>query len=239
MSKNIEDSLSDKLHAELTKSFIDKRISVLSKLKQDAKLKTSISEKNEVIIDGQLIGKLKGLKLNLEFTSGTLDTDIKSLKKAARQGITDELSSRVKEIIEKKEIELKENYKIYWKDNSIAKIKKGQNYLSPEIEIIADEALILENQKELSDFLNNWLKKYISEELSDLTNLIKLESTNKYLRALAFQLYEGNGILKRNEVEDIVKGIAKEERKQFRGLGIKIGRYHIFYPKCSNLKRFN
>ncbi len=232
MSKNIEDSLSDKLHAELTKSFIDKRISVLSRgLKQDAKLKTSISEKNEVIIDGQLIGKLKGLKLNLEFTSGTLDTDIKSLKKAARQGITDELSSRVKEIIEKKEIELKENYKIDWKDNSIAKIKKGQNYLSPEIEIIADEALILENQKELSDFLNNWLKKYISEELSDLTNLIKLESTNKYLRALAFQLYEGNGILKRNEVEDIVKGIAKEERKQFRGLGIKIGRYHIFLPK--------
>ena len=89
----------------------------------------------------------------------------------------------------------------------------------------------MENQKELSDFLNNWLKKYISEELSDLTNLIKLESKNKYLRALAFQLYEGNGILKRNEVEDIVKGIAKEERKQFRGLGIKIGRYHIFLPK--------
>ena len=31
MSKNIEDSLSDKLHTELTKSFIDKRISVLSR----------------------------------------------------------------------------------------------------------------------------------------------------------------------------------------------------------------
>ena len=59
---------------------------------------------DEVIIDDQLIGKLKGLKLNLEFTSGTLDTDIKSLKKAARQGITDELSNRVKEINEKKKL---------------------------------------------------------------------------------------------------------------------------------------
>jgi len=28
-----------------------------------------------------------------------------------------------------------------------------------------------------------------------------------------------------------VKGIVKEERKQFRSLGIKIGRYHIFLPK--------
>ena len=79
MSKNIEDSLSDKLHNELTKSFIDKRISVLSRgLKQDAKLKTKITQDHDVIIDEQLVGKLKGLKLNLEFTSSTLETDIKS-----------------------------------------------------------------------------------------------------------------------------------------------------------------
>ena len=46
MSKNIEDSLSDKLHNELTKSFIDKRISVLSRgLKQDISLKTKLQKK--------------------------------------------------------------------------------------------------------------------------------------------------------------------------------------------------
>ena len=60
--------MSDKLHNELTKSFIDKRISVLSRgLKQDAKLKTKITQDHDVIIDEQLVGKLKGLKLNLEF----------------------------------------------------------------------------------------------------------------------------------------------------------------------------
>ena len=41
----------------------------------------------------------------------------------------------------------------------------------------------------------------------------------------------GNGVLKRNAVEDIVKSISKDERKQFRNLGIKIGRYHIFFTK--------
>ena len=99
MSKNIEDSLSDKLHNELTKSFIDKRISVLSRgLKQDVDLKTNITDKDDVIINGQLIGRLKGLKLNLEFTSGTLDTDIKSLKKAARQNVGPEIINRIQEI---------------------------------------------------------------------------------------------------------------------------------------------
>ena len=113
LSKNIEDSLSDKLHSELTKSFIDKRISVLSRgLKQDVKLNTEINSNDEVIIDGQLVGKLKGLKLNLEFTKETLDTDIKSLKKAAKQGVGEELKKRVKNIINDKDIVLNNNYKI-------------------------------------------------------------------------------------------------------------------------------
>ena len=43
MSKNIEDNLSERLHTGFTKSFIDKRISVLSRgLKQDMKLNTTI-----------------------------------------------------------------------------------------------------------------------------------------------------------------------------------------------------
>ena len=44
-TKNIEDNLSDKLHEELTRSFIDKKISILSRgLKQDMiqKLKSVI-----------------------------------------------------------------------------------------------------------------------------------------------------------------------------------------------------
>ena len=87
------------------------------------------------------------------------------------------------------------------------------------------------SKEELLNFLNIWLKNYIEEELKDLINLIKTENKNKYLRALAFQLYESNGVLKRSNIEDVVKAISKEDRKQFRKLGIKIGRYHIFLPR--------
>ncbi len=239
-SKNIEDFLSERLHQELTKSFIDKRISALSRdLKQDFKLETNIKENDDVIINKQLIGNLKGLKLNLEFTKGTLDTDIKSLKKAARQGIANELIKRAKEIIETKKLELNNNFKIYWKNNPVAKIKKGGNYLTPEIDIIADEALDLEIKKDLLSAINSWIKDLISEDLKDLTNLIKLNNKNQYLRALGYQLYENNGVLKRNKVKDIVNSISKEDRKQLRQLGIKIGRYHIFLPKMLKPKAVN
>ena len=99
-TKDIEDKLSDKLHQELTKSFIDKRMSVLSRsLKQDIILGTEIKNENEVIIDGQYIGRLKGMKLDLDIKFGSLKTDIKSLKKAARQAIEPELIRRASKII--------------------------------------------------------------------------------------------------------------------------------------------
>ena len=239
-SKNIEDFLSERLHQELTKSFIDKRISALSRdLKQDLKLETTVKDNDDVIINKQLIGNLKGLKLSLEFTKGTLDTDIKSLKKAARQGIANELITRAKEIIEKKDLELRDDYKVYWKNNPIAKIKKGINYLSPEVEVIADEALDINLRKNLVFELSSWIKNLISVELKDLIGLIKLKNKNQYLRALAFRLYESNGVLKRNEVKEIVSLISKDDRKQLRELGIKIGRYHIFLPRMLKPKAVN
>jgi len=232
LTKNIEDKLSDKLHEELTKSFIDKKISILSRsLKQDLILKIEINEENKIHIDGQLIGELKGLKFIIELTSKTLDTDIKSIKKAARKGIKEELDRRVNKIIETREISIDEKSRIIWKNHPIAKLKKGHNYLSPEIEIIADESIESDTKLKLNKFLKKWFHNYINEVLGDLINLTKQKTENQYLRALIFQLYEKNGVIKRSEIDNIVKLIPIEERKKLWGMGIKIGRYHIYLPK--------
>ena len=96
-TKSLEDKLSDRLHEELTKSFIDKRASVLARgLKQDISFETKIENNEKVLINNQFIGNLKGLKLELDFKVGDLETDIKSLKKAARQNVSPEISKRIK-----------------------------------------------------------------------------------------------------------------------------------------------
>ncbi len=232
LTKNIEDKLSDKLHEELTKSFIDKKISLLSRsLKQDLVLNTKINEDNKIYIDGQFVGELKGLKFIIEITSQTLDTDIKSIKKAARKGVEKELIKRVDRIISNKEIVIKGENKIFWKENPIARIKKGNNYLNPEIEILADDSLNLECNEKLTLFLNEWLLDHINDVLGDLIKLTKHKISNQYLRGLMFQLYENNGVIIRKEVEQIVKLIPLQERKKLWGMGIKIGRYHIYLPK--------
>ena len=112
-TKNLEDKLSDRLHEELTKSFIDKRASVLAQgLKQDITFETKILENNKVLINNQFIGKLNGLKLELDLKVGALDTDIKSLKKAAKQNVEPEILNRIREIKQTNLIDLKDDFKI-------------------------------------------------------------------------------------------------------------------------------
>ena len=232
LTKSIEDNLSTRLHEELTKSFIDKKISILARgLKQDIILETEVGKDHKVLIDKQYIGELKGLKFIIDFTSKNLDVDLKSIKKAARKGVEEELIKRVNIIIKEKSLSIDHENKIIWQNNPIAKIKKGENYLTPDIDIIADEALPADEKKELELFIKNWISSYVNELLDDLVNLTKVKIENQYLRALAYQLYENNGVLKRINVKEIIQLISKEERKKLWSMGIKIGRYHIFLPR--------
>jgi len=245
-TKDIEDKLSAKLHEELSKSFIDRRISILSKhLKQDAKLETKISEKDEVIIDKQFIGTIKGLKLNLDFSSTALQTDIKSIKKAARQGVVEELKKRINNIIqediENAALELKEDFKIFWKNNPIAIIIPGKDYLNPKIKLLIDDSLDVDEQSELKNYLEKWIDKEKNLHLNDLIKTSKVNLENSYARALCFRLFENHGVLKRLDAEDLLKNLDKDQRANIKKIGIKIGRYHVYQPlmikpKAVNLK---
>ena len=231
-TKYIEDKLSDKLHEELTKSFVDKRISVLSRsLKQNVVLGTEIKNENEVIIDGQYIGLLKGLKLELDLKSGSLKTDIKSLKKAARQGIAPELMRRANNIIKNFDLKLEDDHKIYWNGNAIAYITPGQNYLNPKLELVVDDSIDIESKEKLKTSLEKKLNNLITTELNDLFRLSKSKFKNNYVRALCYQLFENNGVIKREIVDQTVRQISKEDRISLRKAGVKIGRYNIFLPK--------
>ena len=231
-TKLLEDKLSDRLHEELTKTFIDKRASALARgLKQEMNFKTEIMKDDKVIIDDQFIGNLKGLKFEMDLKTGALETDIKSLKKAARQTVGPELQKRVQLILDTGLIEIKEDFKIYWKNYAIAKLDSGKDYLSPEVFLIVDDILETADKQKLSKFIEKWIKEKINTTLKSLIDLKNLKESNSSIKALAYQLYENNGVIKREKVADYLKKLGQDERKILRDLGVKFGRYHIFLFK--------
>ncbi len=231
-TKNLEDKLSDRLHDELTKTFIDKRASVLAKgLKQDIELKTKILEEEKVLINDQYIGILKGLKLQLDLKVDALDADIKSLKKAARQNVGPEIIDRIQQIMDTGLIELKDDFKIYWRNDPIAKLTAGSDYLNPKIDLIIDEMIENNERNNLNNYLNKWIIKKIETELNSLIELKNIKEENPELRALAYRLYESNGVIKRSNISEYLKKINQDDRKKLRKLGVKFGRYHVFLFK--------
>ncbi|MDA8867506.1 helicase-related protein, partial [Candidatus Pelagibacter sp.] len=228
-TKHLEDRLSDRLHEELTKTFIDKRASVLTRgLKQDMKFKTKILENNDVLIDEQFIGKINGLKLALDLKKGALETDIKSLKKAARQTIGPELERRIQTIIDTGLIELNNDFKIYWNNFPIAKLSSGNDYLNPNFDLIVDDIIEATQKQKLSEYISKWIQDKINLVLKSLVDLKNLKDKNSSIKALAYQLYENNGVLKRDQVSEYLKSLGQNERKILRDLGVKFGRYHVF-----------
>ena len=230
-TKLIEDKLSDRLHEELTKTFIDKRASVLARgLKQDFVFNTKITDDN-IEIDGQYIGKLKGLKLELDLKLGTLENDIKSLKKAARQTIGPELNRRIDEIINEQVIEIHDDFKIYWKKFPIAKLIPGKDYLNPNYKLITDDIIEAKELDKLNIFLKKWINEKIKYILGNLINIKDSKNQKPSIRALAYHLYENNGVVKREKLLPYLKNIEQSDRKILRNMGVKFGRYHVFLYK--------
>ena len=231
-TKHLEDKLSDRLHEELTKTFIDKRASVLAKgLKQDILFDTQIIDEEKVMINQQYIGHLKGLKLELDFKADALDADIKSLKKAARQNVSPEIIKRISQIIDTGLIELKDDFKIYWKNYPIAKLISGSDYLNPQIHLMIDEMIEYDEKLELNTYLQKWINDKIKIELKSLLDLKNIKESKSELRALSYRLYENNGVVKRENVSIYLDKLNQEERKKLRTIGVKFGRYHIFLFK--------
>ena len=48
---------------------------------------------------------------------------------------------------------------------------------------------------------------------------------------MAYQLYENNGVIKRDKVSEYLKNLDQNDRKILRDLGVKFGRYHVFLFK--------
>ena len=231
-TKLLEDKLSDRLHEELTKSFIDKRASILARgLKQDAIFDTKIIDNKKVTIDSQFIGELKGLKLELDLKTGTLDTDIKSLKKASRQSIGPEFQKRIEKIIKTELIDLREDFKIYWENFPIAKLLPGKDYLKPEFSLIVDDMIENFDKKKLKIFLDKWLNEKINSTLKSLIDLKNLKENKSNIKAISYQLYENNGVVKRENVPDYLNKLDQSDRKILRNIGVKFGRYHIYLHK--------
>ena len=111
------------------------------------------------------------------------------------------------------------------------KLIPGSDYLNPQIQLIIDEMIENNEKSRLNSYLQSWINDKIETELKSLIDLKNVKDNNSEIRALAYHLYESNGVVKREEVLNYLKRLKQDERKKLRNIGVKFGRYHIFLFK--------
>ncbi|MES1198830.1 MAG: helicase-related protein [Pseudomonadota bacterium] len=96
-TREVEDKLSDALHAALTQRFIDRRTSALLKgLKREDALLAGVSHEGEVTVEGHYVGRLDGLDFKPD--PRALGLEARAVRNAALRALKPEVSRRLREI---------------------------------------------------------------------------------------------------------------------------------------------
>ena len=234
-TREIEDKLSDALHEMLTHRFVDRKTSALiSKLKESPDLSAAVRANGEVLIEGEPVGRLQGLRF---YFDAQIDGDAgRAIAYATQRALRSEVSRKARQIIdaEDKDFSLSPAIdnripRILWQDHEIARLEMGATPLKPGITVIADDILEPHQRLAVERRLQDWLNGRISHIFS---NLFAMHSGNLKgaARGLGFQLLEGLGSLRRGDASEQIDVLSKSDRRQLRELGVRIGRDMAYMP---------
>lgn len=234
-TRAIEDRLSDALHDRLTQRFVNRKTSALiSKLKDNPDLIAAVRSNGDVLIEGEPVGRLNGLKFVFD---DVIDGDAgRAVANAALRALRVEMSRKARDISDTidKEFALSAPDgtmipRLQWNDVNIAKIVSGSTPLRPSISVIADDILELHDRIMIEQRLQSWLAGTIERVFSDL---IKLDSSELKgaARGLCFQLREGLGSLKRGDAATQIDALTRDDRRQLKAFGVRIGRDMAYMP---------
>ncbi len=231
VTRVIEDKISDALHEQLTKRFVDRRTSTLmKKLKDKEDLLAAVTKSGDVLVEGHFVGRLEGFHFAADETDNAFAK--RAVNSAALKALRQEMDRRVALFEEEQNdaFSLRDDGRILWRGTACARLQKGHDILHPVLHTLPfdliDEAL----RERVKNRLMRWLKDHIRQTLKPLFHL-ETDKLKGAARGIAFQLRENLGTLPRKEVDDLLAHLEVKDRRGLRQCGVEIGRHSLYCPK--------
>lgn len=233
-ARQIEDKLSDALHERLTERFVDRRAAILvRRLAAGDDLIGAVNKNNEVLVEGQYVGQMAGFTFVPD--AGAVDTHEddgrKALMRAARRALVQEVSLRLARAQKEPDDAYSLTYlnkgatQILWRDMTIAQLRSGTDLLSPRIVLPIDSLLDGAEARHLIQHLEGWLDRHLRNVLKPLFSLIEAKTLSPAGRGVAFQLFEGLGIVPSSNSVDQITNLTPSDRQILNRLGVRLGVY--------------
>ncbi|MCH9765037.1 MAG: helicase [Alphaproteobacteria bacterium] len=230
-TRDIEDRLSDALHERLTQRFVDERTSALMRgMRDKAELSAEIGEDGSILVENHPVGRLQGFCFHPE--GQTDDIHGRTARGAAAQVLSRELALRVRRVVAAPSdaFSLDQNGSILWRSESIAQLERGEDPLKPSMTILCDEHLSAAERDKIKARLETWLNETINDKLKPLIAASTADDIDGLAKGVAFQLREGLGTLRREDVASEIKNLDQKARAQLRKHGVRFGAFNIYFP---------
>ncbi|GLQ34531.1 ATP-dependent helicase MgpS [Amylibacter marinus] len=228
-TRAVEDRLSDALHGALTQRFIDRRTSILMRrLKQKESLVAEVDTMGEVSVEGEFVGKLNGFRFQLDKNAS--GEEAKTLRAAAIQALQPEFKLRADRIYNAPdtEFEFTEQGGLMWGEYGVGKLVKGDDILTPRIEVFVDDEAGSDVADKVQKRLSHFMDRKVSTGFEALIALRDDPAITGMARGLAFRLVESLGVIPRSVVARDVKELDQDARGLLRKHGVRFGQYTLF-----------
>lgn len=228
-TRAVEDRLSDALHDRLTQRFVDRRTSMLMRrLKQKESLVATMNDKGDVSIEGQHVGRLTGFRFQID--SNSTPQEAKTLRAAGVQALAMEYNLRSDRFYNAPdtEIDYTEQGGLMWGQFAVGKLVKGDDILTPRIEVFVDDEAGPDVAEKVRRRLSHFVDRKIAALFEPLLALKNDEAVTGMARGVAFRLIEALGIVERTEVAEDIKALDQDARGLLRKHGVRFGQYTIF-----------
>jgi len=230
-TRNIEDKLSDALHENLTKRFIDRRTSVLMKrLRENIKMEAEIKPSGEVFVEGHSVGELHGFRFVPDASAE--GPEAKAATAAAMKTLASEIELRAGRLsaCPNSDIVFSKDGTLRWLGEPIAKMVAGDDLLRPRTILLADEQLSGAARDSVAARIDRWLSNHIANILKPLVEMSADHTLEGISRGVAFRLVESLGNIDRREIAKDIQSLDQDMRAGLRRHGVRFGAYTIFVP---------
>ncbi len=240
-TREVEDRLSDALHASLTQRFVDKRTSVLMRqIGADASaLPVTIGAAGEVTVEEHRLGTLEGFRFVVD--AETRAADKRLLLAAAERRLGAERAARGRALAEAADADVTlvtdpgAAPSLVWRGHAVAGLGPGRTLATPRI--VLDRALDCLD-KPLADRVRARLEAWLATQAARhvpgfprLADLARDPAASPALRAVAAACEAGGGLIARAGIAAPVSRLDAAERRRLRTAGVSVGALDLFDPR--------
>ena len=232
LTRALEERLSDTLHEKLMARFIDRRTSALMRgLGRSGDLLAGVASDGTVTVEGQFVGKLRGLMFEAAKGDGALE--LKALRTAAQRAVAPEMDRRLGQLAAEGDnaFALDAAGNVLWRGEAAGALAGDQPF-NPVVRLHGELGAPAARERAVRR-----LEAFVAAEasrqlwaLKGLNDAVASGALRGLARGLAYRLIEAGGVLDRRAVETDLGNLSRSERRALRALGVRFGQFCLFLP---------